>query len=119
MARNAQKNTAANDNAALAGDALMNTAPTNTGAAEHIVAPAANVEERKPIQLSSSRSATKSEKAYEVFNDCYKSFHTDPKSVPQRKDIINRLISEAGLTQNGAATYLQNMKKKAGLVASK
>ena len=35
-----------------------------------------------------------------------------------RKDIIARLINEAGLTKNGAATYLQNMKKKAGLVKS-
>lgn len=33
-----------------------------------------------------------------------------------RKTVINRLIKEALLTKNGAATYFQNMKKKAGLV---
>ncbi|RWZ83495.1 MAG: hypothetical protein EO766_17655 [Hydrotalea sp. AMD] len=33
-----------------------------------------------------------------------------------RKDIINLLKSEAGLTQAGAATYYQKMKEKAGLV---
>lgn len=78
-----------------------------------------NEQTRGPVTITTSRADTKSEKAMVVFNDCYKNFHTDPKSVPQRKDIINRLIGEAGLTQNGAATYLQNMKKKAGLVASK
>ena len=36
-----------------------------------------------------------------------------------RKDIIARLVAEAGLTKNGAATYLQNMKNKAGLVNHK
>ena len=33
-----------------------------------------------------------------------------------RKNVINRLMKEAGLTKAGAATYFQNMKKKAGLV---
>ena len=36
-----------------------------------------------------------------------------------RKDIIARLVGEAGLTKNGAATYLQNMRNKAGLVVHK
>jgi hypothetical protein len=33
-----------------------------------------------------------------------------------RKTVIGRLIKEAQLTKAGAATYFQNMKKKAGLV---
>lgn len=36
-----------------------------------------------------------------------------------RKDIINMLKTEAGLTQAGAATYYQKMKEKAGLVNHK
>ena len=56
------------------------------------------------------------DRAIEVFNDCYKD---GVDKAPQRKDIIARLMNEANLTQNGAATYLQNMKKKAGLVESK
>lgn len=39
--------------------------------------------------------------------------------VPARKDIINRLVKDAGLTDKGAATYLQNWKKEMGLVNSK
>lgn len=35
-----------------------------------------------------------------------------------RKTTIDRLMKEAGLTKAGAATYFQNMKKKAGLVHS-
>lgn len=65
--------------------------------------------------LLATKKETKADKALIVFMDCYK----DLKNVPQRKDIINRLVSECGLTVNGAATYLQNMKKKAGLVNSK
>jgi hypothetical protein len=36
-----------------------------------------------------------------------------------RKDVIARLVAEAGLTKAGAATYFQNMKNKAGLVVHK
>ena len=36
--------------------------------------------------------------------------------VPARKDMIARAISEAGCTDKGAATYLQNYKSKNGLV---
>lgn len=77
------------------------------------------VEAVQPIVIVTARAETKSSKALAVFNDCYKNYHVDPKSVPARKDIINRLIAECGLTQNGAATYLQNMKTKAGLVVKK
>jgi hypothetical protein len=90
---------------------------TMNGGAETIVAPAAP--ERAPVTLAMRSGTTKADKAREIFLDCYKDFHTDPKSVPARKDIIGRLMGEAGLTANGAATYLQNMKSKAGLVAKK
>lgn len=36
-----------------------------------------------------------------------------------RKNVIDRLMKEAGLTKAGAATYFQNMKNKAGLVVHK
>ena len=58
---------------------------------------------------------TKASKARAVFNDCYK----DAAAVPQRKDIIARMVAECGLTKAGAATYLQNFKTKAGLVVKK
>lgn len=57
---------------------------------------------------------SKADKARLVFNECYAM-----EVVPQRKDIINRFVQECGLTQNGAATYLQNFKKAAGIVNSK
>ncbi len=41
------------------------------------------------------------------------------KGTLVRKNVINRLVSEAGLTAKGAATYFQNMKNKAGLVVHK
>ena len=36
---------------------------------------------------------------------------------PARKDMIQRAVKEAGLTESGAATYLQNYKSKNGLTA--
>lgn len=78
-----------------------------------------NEQARGPVTISTKSAETKSALAAAVFNDAYKNYHTDPKSVPARKDIIQRLITEAKLTANGAATYLQNMKTKAGLVAKK
>jgi hypothetical protein len=86
--------------------------------AEHFVKPEV-VETRQPIVILSQKAVTKADKAREVFLDCYKDYHVNPASVPARKDIIARLMSECGLTQNGAATYLQNMKTKAGLVNKK
>ena len=56
----------------------------------------------------------KADKARAIFKEAY-----SMSPVPQRKDIINRFVVEAGLTKAGAATYLQNMKKKAGLVVAR
>ena len=58
--------------------------------------------------------ATKADKARTIFKEAY-----SMSPVPQRKDIINRMVVEAGLTKAGAATYLQNMKTKAGLVVAR
>ena len=57
---------------------------------------------------------TKADKARTIFKEAY-----SMSPVPQRKDIINRMVVEAGLTKAGAATYLQNMKTKAGLVVAR
>lgn len=46
-------------------------------------------------------------------------FEEELKNGLVRKDTINRLMGEANLTKAGAATYFQNMKKKAGLVVSR
>ena len=37
--------------------------------------------------------------------------------LPARKDMIQRAVKEAALTESGAATYLQNYKSKHGLTA--
>lgn len=67
-----------------------------------------------PTPIVSETSTKKSILAQAIFDECYKMV-----PVPQRKDIINRLTLEAKLTKAGAATYLQNMKKKAGYVQAK
>lgn len=36
-----------------------------------------------------------------------------------RKMVINRFQNELGLTEKGASTYYQNLRKRAGLVATK
>lgn len=79
----------------------------------------ANEQTNAPMVVTTAKAENKADKAREIFNDCYKNYHVDPKSVPARKDIINRMVTEAGLTQAGAATYLQNFKDKAGLVNKK
>ncbi len=56
------------------------------------------------------RTGTKAELARAVF---------DNRGDKSRKVIISELITTAGLSKNGAATYLQNLKRKAGLINSK
>jgi hypothetical protein len=56
----------------------------------------------------------KAEKARAIFKECYAM-----PQVPQRKDIIQRAVVEAGLTTKGAATYLQNYRNKQGMVQHK
>ena len=59
---------------------------------------------------------TKADKARAVFADCYPDGKT---TTMQRKDIIAKLIGDAGLTKAGAGTYLQNMKDKAGITVKR
>lgn len=91
----------------------MAKANANTKAAETNNAPAAS-NKVAPVVIATAKAETKADKARAVFNACYA---MDP--VPQRKDIIAKMKSEAGLTDAGAATYLQNFKKAAGIVNSK
>lgn len=49
---------------------------------------------------------SKAKKAKAIFKEM---FAMQP--VPARKDMINRAVAEADLTQQGAATYLQNYKR--------
>ena len=73
------------------------------------VAPAAVIASAAPAAVVV---VTKADKARGVFAYCY----PDGKTTKmQRKDIIAKLIGEAGLTKAGAGTYLQNMKNKAGI----
>jgi hypothetical protein len=63
-----------------------------------------------PVVPVQSQQLTKAEKARTIFKEM---FEMNP--VPARKDMISRAEKEAGLTKNGAATYLQNFKSKNGL----
>ena len=74
---------------------VIAAANTNT-AAEVVQAPAA---------------ISKAQKANGIFKEMFAL-----PQVPARKDMIKRAMSEAGLTEKGAATYLQNYKSKNGLV---
>lgn len=64
--------------------------------------------------IKAAAAPKKADKAREIFAECY-----GMKEVPARKDIIARAVAEAGLTQKGAATYLQNYRTKQGMVAAK
>lgn len=80
---------------------------TETTATEQTNAPAAGGSETVQTQASVNKAAI----ANAIFDECYKM-----NPVPQRKDILARVKEEAGLTDAGAATYLQNYKTKMGLV---
>ena len=56
------------------------------------------------------RTGTKAEIARTIFEN---------RGDKARKNIINELITQAGLSTAGAATYLQNLKRAAGLINSK
>ena len=70
----------------------------------------------KGVLLSGNNSATKADLARLIWDD---EMTKHDMTCPQRGHTINRLCDEAGLTKAGAATYYQNMKKKAGFVNSK
>lgn len=61
--------------------------------------------------IATPASLNKADKARAIFGQM---FAQSPR--PARKDMIARAVAEAGLTQAGAATYLQNYKAKNNLV---
>lgn len=63
------------------------------------------------VVVSTPAASNKADKARAIFGEM---FAQNPR--PARKDMIQRAVSEAGLTQAGAATYLQNYKAKNNLV---
>jgi hypothetical protein len=57
--------------------------------------------------ITTAQSASKAEKARAIFGEMQNS---------PRKDVVARFVTDAGLTEKGAATYYQNFRKEAGLV---
>lgn len=75
-----------------------------------------SIEAQKSIQVVvQTQPLTKADKGRTVFN----SYLKDGQLTAARKEVIMALRTQAGLTEKGAATYYQNMKKKAGLVVAK
>ena len=70
----------------------------------------------KGTLLSGNNSTTKADLARTIWDD---EMTKHDMTCPARGHTITRLCNEAGLTKAGAATYYQNMKKKAGFVNSK
>jgi hypothetical protein len=68
-----------------------------------------------PVVVVETKPVTKADLARVILGEAY----SDLKNVPQRKDIIKRLVEEAKLTPAGAATYLQNYKGKHGYSVKK
>lgn len=84
---------------------------------EHIMTKASNKEVIAAVApVVAVAVITKADKARAVFANCYPDGKT---TTLQRKDIIAKLIGEAGLTKAGAGTYLQNMKDKAGITVKR
>ena len=79
---------------------------------ETIVAAAAPGNPTPRVELISRGTDSKAAKANSIFAGM---FAMSP--VPARKDILARFVGEAGCTPKGAATYLQNFKKAAGITA--
>ncbi len=71
------------------------------------------IEENTAVVAAVEHHVSKAELGRTIFNEEL------AKGTLVRKDVIKRLVSEAGLTAKGAATYYQNMKNKAGLVVHK
>lgn len=126
MTKNATK--AAGKAKTITGAAALALAAGNTVAAvgnEAIAPPTGNSEtivNQAPTASTTTVAAaapagdTKAAKARKVFAEVY----PDGKNTTfQRKDIIAKLESEAGLTKNGAATYLQNYKDKQGITVKR
>lgn len=70
----------------------------------------------KEVIVNTAAVITKADKARVVFAEAYPDGKT---TTMQRKDIIAKLIVDAGLTKAGAGTYLQNFKSKAGIAVKR
>lgn len=92
----------------------MAKAQNNQASANATKAADAAPANKGPEVITTQVSVNKADKARAIFKEM---FAQSP--VPQRKDMIARAVNEAGLTQAGAATYLQNYKTKNGLVQKK
>ena len=66
------------------------------------------------LKQAQSQQPSKSSIANAIFKQMF-----NQQPVPQRKDMIKRVMNEAKLTEKGAATYLQNYKAKHGLTKPK
>ena len=82
---------------------------SETGTVPAEVIAAAN-QQAGTTTVQTATAENKAAKANAIFAECYAM-----SPVPQRKDILARVEKEAGLTPAGAATYLQNYKRKHGL----
>lgn len=60
--------------------------------------------------VETQQSQSKAAKAREIFSEMAGS---------PRKEVVQKFIEEAGLTEKGAATYYQNFRKEAGMVQSR
>lgn len=74
--------------------------------------PAAVLAASAPTTVQTPAAVNKAAIANAIFAECYAN---GADKAPQRKDILARVKTEAGLTDAGAATYLQNYKRKNGL----
>lgn len=109
MSKNANKNTTAET---ITGADVGSLSETLKGT--ETIAPTTGAPVSVPVKVTTREATGKSAIAQKIFDESYANYATDPKSVPQRKDILERCIAEAGLTPAGAATYLQNYKRKHG-----
>lgn len=63
-----------------------------------------------PTVVQTEAAVSKAAKAREIFSEM---------SGSPRKDVVQKFVEEAGLTEKGAATYYQNFRKEAGMVQSR
>jgi hypothetical protein len=63
-----------------------------------------------PTVIQTEVATSKAAKAREIFSEMAGS---------PRKDVVQKFVAEAGLTEKGAATYYQNFRKEAGMVQSR
>lgn len=70
----------------------------------------ATQKEKAATVVQTEAAVSKAAKAREIFSEM---------SGSPRKDVVQKFVEEAGLTEKGAATYYQNFRKEAGMVQSR